>query len=336
MRRTAFLMAMAAALLSGSIAQAQQVDEASKSAARDIGKDGLEAFKAGRYDEAVDKLTRAYAVVKVPGLGLWTARALEKAGKLVEASEVYNEVGMLEVAEGDRAVQEVAKQDAAKEREALLPRIPKLTVQVEGAPANEVQVTVDGVPVAAALIGAARPANPGSHSATAKVGEQEVSEEVTLAEGESETVVLRLAAPAPAEQPSMQEPAPASAPAPAATAPADTGAADGSMQRTLGWVGLGVGGAGLVFGTVTGIIAVSKKSSLEDDGCVDGACYADQTDDVDSYNSMRTLSTVGFVIGGVGAAAGAVLLLTAPEQDESGPTVQAWLGAGSAGVKGSF
>ena len=336
MKRTAFLMAMAAALLSSPIARAQQVDEASKSAARDIGKQGLEAFKAGRYDEAVDKLGRAYAVVKVPGLGLWTARALEKAGKLVEASEVYNEVGMLEVAEGDRAVQEVAKQDAAKEREALLPRIPKLTIQVQGAPADQVQVTVDGVAVAAALIGAARPANPGNHSATGKLGEQQVTEEVTLAEGESKTVVLRVTAPAPVEQPAVAEPAPAPAPAPATTAPADTGTEDGSMQRTLGWVGLGVGGVGLVFGTVTGIMALSKKSALEDGGCVDGACYADQADDVDSYNSMRTLSTVGFVIGGVGAAAGAVLLLTAPEEKEAGPTLSAWLGVGSAGVKGSF
>ena len=80
------------------------------------------------------------------------------------------------------------------------------------------------------------------------------------------------------------------------------------MQRTLGWVGLGVGGAGLVFGGVTGLVVLSKKSALEDDGCVDARCYSDQADDVDSYNSMRTLSTVGFAVGGLGVAAGAALL----------------------------
>jgi len=332
MKRTVILLAVGALLLGCPIARAQQVDEASKSAARDLGREGLEAYKAGRYDEAVEKLSRAYAVVKVPGLGLWTARALEKAGKLVEASEIYHEVGMLPVTEGDRAVQEVAQQEAAKEREALLPRIPKLAVQVQGAAASEVEVMVDGVAVASALIGVARPANPGSHTASAKLGEQEMSEEVTLAEGESKTVVLELSAPATAEPPAVERPATA----PGTNPTADRGPHEGKLQRTLGWVGLGVGGAGLVFGTATGIMVLKKKSALEGDGCVDGACYTDQGDDVDSYNSMRTLSTVGFVVGGVGAAAGAALLLTAPKPKETGSRVRAWVGVGSAGLAGSF
>jgi hypothetical protein len=185
MKQTTWPLLLLAALLGSPAAIAQQVDQASKSAAREIGKEGLELYKAGRYSEAEAKLSRAYAVVKVPALGLWTARALEKTGKLVEAAELYHQVGLLQVSGGDREVQEAAQQAAATEREALLPRIPKLKVQVEGAPAGESQVTVDGVAISSALVGVKRPANPGKHSVVAKVGEQVVTEEVELREGES-------------------------------------------------------------------------------------------------------------------------------------------------------
>jgi uncharacterized protein HemY len=53
-----------------------------------VARDGLEAYDAGRYDEAIDKLSRAYEVAKLPTLAVHTARALAKAGRLVEASEV--------------------------------------------------------------------------------------------------------------------------------------------------------------------------------------------------------------------------------------------------------
>ena len=63
----------------------------------------------------------------------------------------------------------------------------------------------------------------------------------------------------------------------------------------------------------------------------------DETGGTGFVELLMVVACVSFlVIGGVGAAAGAVLLLTAPEEKQSGPTVQAWLGAGSAGVKGSF
>jgi len=352
LRRTTCVLAAMASLLGSPAVSAQPVDEASKSAARQIGKEGLEAYKAGRYEEALDKLSRAFAVVRVPALGLWTARAMVQTGKLVEASELYHQVGLIQATGGDQEVQEAAKQEAATELEALMPRIPKLTIELDGAPADQVAVTVDGVALAPALIRVARPANPGQHTAVAKLGEQQATESVTLAEGESKTVVLRIAAPAepkPAEPaapvatastPAPAEPATGPAPPPAApppaAAPEDTGAEGDNTQRTLGFVGLGVGAAGIVFGTITGALALQKQSDLEAKGCVDGHCYNDQADDVDSLNSMRTLSTVGFVVGAIGAAAGATLLLTAPDEGDPGPEVQAWIGVGQAGVAGRF
>ena len=71
-----------------------------------LGYEGVAAYQKGDYVSARDKLERAYRVVRAPSLGLWSARALEKSGKLVEASERYLEVTRLEVKAGEAAVQQ--------------------------------------------------------------------------------------------------------------------------------------------------------------------------------------------------------------------------------------
>ena len=90
---------------------------------------------------------------------------------------------------------------------------------------------------------------------------------------------------------------------------------------------------GLLLGSITGAMVLSKKAKLEDEGCVNYHCYTSQQDDVDSINSLRTISTVGFVLGGVGLAAGVTLLLTAPKAKE---TVALRIGPISAGIRGRF
>jgi hypothetical protein len=52
---------------------------------------------------------------------------------------------------------------------------------------------------------------------------------------------------------------------------------------------------------------------------------------------MGTISTVGFIVGLVGAGAGVVLLVTAPKaQTTSAASVSPYIGVGSAGVAGRF
>ena len=340
------LRAIALGLLLSPLAAGQS--DTNVTAARQIARQGLEAYDAGRYDEAADKLSRAYEVVKLPTLALHTARALVRAGKLVEASEIYLQATRLEARGEFQAEQERAQQDAARERAELVPRIPTVVVQVEGAPPNEVTVTVDGREVPMALLGGGYVVNPGTRALLAQHAGRSVSEQVVLAEGERKSVVLRFApqpeasAVAPADAPASPLPTlpPPPVAAPARTissvpAAADTGS-DGSVQRSLGWVGLGIGGAGLIFGSVTGIAVGSKKSELDAGGCVDGGCYPHQADDVDSYNQLRTLSTIGFVVGVVGATTGATLLLTAPDPEPTTARVHGWIGVGSVGVAGRY
>jgi hypothetical protein len=115
-----------------------------------------------------------------------------------------------------------------------------------------------------------------------------------------------------------------------------TSASNSNTMRTLGWVGIGLGAAGVVFGTTTGIITGVKYGSLKEDcggtRCVGTAKYGDR---VDSYSALRTMSTIGFIVGGVGAAAGITLLITSPKRD-SAPVVGLYVAPNAAGLEGAF
>jgi hypothetical protein len=322
---------------------AQTADDATRAAARSLGYEGIGDFQAGNFAVAADKLDRAYRALRVPSLGLWSARSLEKMGKLVAAAERYLEVQRLDPGSGASVdVQQQAQADAKTEHAALVPRIPNIVIQVEGAALEEVAVTVNGVPVPGSLLGIKRPVDPGSVALEAEHGGRRVNETATLREGELKTVTLRFAAASAVESPAVPVAAlaasPAAPPAPnAANQPTDAAASSGSSLRTIGFVTLAAGGVGVVTGAVTGLLAKSRKDSIE--GCEDTRCPPSATDDVESYNQLRTVSSVAFIGGGVLAATGIVLVLTAPSAKPASSArtspllaLSPWLGPGTAGV----
>lgn len=86
-------------------------------------------------------------------------------------------------------------------------------------------------------------------------------------------------------------------------APAHAEPRDGSTQRTIGWIALGVGGVGAVLGSIEGISAISSP-------CAGGkTCSAD---DKSSGNTSATIADVAFIVGAVGVVGGIALILTAP------------------------
>jgi hypothetical protein len=323
---------------------AQEVDESARAAARQVGNEGLQAYNQGQYGVALEKLNRAYAVVQAPTIGLWIARAMVQLGQLVEGAERYLEVTRIEIVGGDVELQKEAKRVAAEEREALLPRIPQLKVLVEGVPPDQVSVQLDGQDVPIALLGLERPVNPGVRRVEGRFGEQVVTEEATLAEGETKTMTLIFTAP-PAVEPESPRAVSATAPATAATSPAQSPADDtrlgpmpGTRQRILGWLSTSIGGAGLAVWGVTGAMLLAKRNELDSsDECVNQACGPAKHDTVEDLNALRPVSTLGFVVGGVGLATGLTLLLTAPDNNEGAkPRVTAWVSTGSAGLRGEF
>jgi hypothetical protein len=297
-------------------ARAQEIDEASRTAARAMGNSGVEAYQAGNYQEASDRLEKAYAIARVPSLGLWSARALRKLGLLVEAANRYLETASLQVPEGDYVIQKQAQTDATRELNVLKPRIPVIKIEVKGAKATEVNVSVDGTPLAASLVTEPRLVNPGEHQVTGKHGADRAQVSVTIGEAESKTAVLDFS--------KMK-----SAVRDVSTEKEDGGGA----FRTLAYVALGVGGAGIITGGVTGVLAIDKLGTIDKSPACDNRDCNDR-DLVDSYNMLRTVSSVGLIAGAVFAGVGVTLLFAGGSEKE--PSAAAFVGPGSVGVRGRF
>jgi hypothetical protein len=81
-----------------------------------------------------------------------------------------------------------------------------------------------------------------------------------------------------------------------------------SPWPVVGWVTGGVGLAGLGFGAAFGLVALGRQSSAH---CDAGGCDPGTRSGIES---AATLSTVGFVAGGVLLAAGVVILRFAPRE----------------------
>jgi hypothetical protein len=92
-----------------------------------------------------------------------------------------------------------------------------------------------------------------------------------------------------------------------------------------------------VVGSVAGVLAIRKRNELAS-VCPGSVCDPVEGPARDKYRSYGTISTVGFIVGGVGAAAGVVLLLTQPESTQTGKaaTMIPFIGLGGAGVRGTF
>lgn len=346
-RRLASAGALLLALSLAIPAVAQPVDDATRNAARELAHRAGEAYRKGDYEKAQDLYHRSYALIPAPTLSLREARSLVKLGRLVEAAEAYVRTTRTPLEADSPEPYRQAVQQAYAELGKLRPRIPQLKIVVKGKKKNDGRLTVkmDGTPVASALIGVTGPVDPGKHTLTATTESgATASATITLKPSESKTIDLDLDhSHVTAAKP---KPAPAATPKPVTPPPVggEQGTGHGSMQRTLGFVGLGVGAAGLGVGVITGLMATSRYKTVQDN-CPQNRCVTGSqgASDLDAFRSLRTVSTVGYIVGGVGVAAGVALLLTAPKSTPAAehasldkPRWTPFIGLGSAGVAGTF
>jgi hypothetical protein len=225
--------------------------------------------------------------------------------------------------------------------------IPTIVFEVKDAAGRDlsaVKVTMDGQPLADRLEGTALSIDPGVHTfAFDTEGHPKVEKQLVIREGEKgrrEPVMFGAAAPA-APQPApatvqVAPPAPETKPPPAPPQ-TDSGSVQSGeksglgTQKTVALVAGGVGVVGVVVGTVFGLQAMSKYNQAND--ACPGKC-ADQNG-VDLWKSTRSagnVSTVAFIVGGVGLAAGATLWFTAKPT----ATIQVGVGPGSIELRGSW
>ena len=282
------------------------------SSVRELAIEGLKAYDQGRYDEAADKLGRAYEVMRVPTVGLARARALVELGKLVEASELYLEVTRLELAPGQPATQERAKAEAAQERKSLMPRIPQLVLRTRAADGSGVTVRVDGVVVPPALLDTKRLVNPGRHSVVAQRGAETKSEEVVLGEGETTTIAIAFEAtpPKPTFEPPATRPA-TSAPTASPPKPSETGEGPRSAHSAGGdgcrRCGPGTRRRDRAMGR-------GSRASSTEEGCPNGDCPPGVARGCRILQCAAPHVDAGVLGGRVVLVGGGVLLLTSPSR----------------------
>ena len=330
LRRIALLLTAASVLVSSNAFAQGEPDDSTRAAARSLGTQGIEAYWANDYDTASTKLDRAFKLYATATLGLWSARAREKLGQLVAAAERYREA-LRATGQGDAEAQQKALKEARSELDALQPRIPTLTVHVN-ARAEDVSVTVDNARLPSALLDESRPTDPGSHFVVAVRGSERQQIEVRLREGEQRQLTIQFRG-----QPvAAAEPVPGSGESltltPLTAAPvANGGAAPPAATRggtsplkPLGIITMAFGGAALATAGVTALIANDKRA----DCTPENVCTPDIKQ---SYDSLRTVSTVSFYAGMGLAVGGLVMWLVAPN-DDAQPAAAVSFSAGPTGV----
>lgn len=321
--------------------------EASKKAAAEAANGALQAYAAGKYEEAITGFKKAEAAFHAPKFLLYIARSQVKLGKLLAAKATYESVLQEKLTSYAPPEFFTAQTDAKKELAELSPRIPTLEVRATGGIAA---VTIDGQP---AVGGQRTSLDPGEHVVSGTgPGLPEVTRKITLKEGEAhvETLEPPKVAPPPASATASGAGSASGGPlmAPVSTAtvvPAVTATAPpevpGFFARipTVTYVAYGVGAAGLIVGGVFGGLTLSKKGDYDALRSLEGADPRDVNQAAREGQTLAIVSDVGFLVGIAGAATGTVFWLLSdggPKDKKTGRTTFVGARAGGMTIGGTF
>jgi hypothetical protein len=329
----------AAALVAGpAVAQPRTPSAQELETARSLYKEGKGLRAAGNLGAALEKFQAAHALGNTPVTGIELARTYVMVGRLVEAREVCLQIARMPVASDETEKSAGARTEAAALGEELRPRIPSLSVRIEGAAAGEgVHLSIDGAEVPDVASGEPQKVNPGVHRVAARVGEgaeaREARGDAAVQEGQAAEMILTIPPAAALAQPTAhprwshpRKPQAPAAPPPGALA----------VLVPVGFAAAVVGGA---VGVLGGVSAWNRKSRLPDE-CLGTQCDSSNggAADLNAARTWATVSTVGFAVAGAGAVAGVVGLLLGPRESHAAAEarVSPWIGATMAGIRARF
>ena len=288
MNRWAFVLAVAAASASPSIASADgsEPSAADIATARDLFRDGARLAGEGKWQEALDAYTRSEALRPSTLTRYSIAVVQERIGKLVEAMESLHTF-----LRSDHDTATTRYVPAAQELlHSIEGRIGRIKVVVPGDPRGA-EVRIDGERVHPAAVGVYRRVNPGIRRVELRVpGLPPSVRIVDIAPGGSIEVTLRPSVHDDDRQStgSVSEPS------------ADAERVSSSPRRKVG-LAFAVGGAAVfVAGVGTGAYGYSRaRSSTTRDGSV-----------ADTARAVALIGDIGMSVGLVAAGVGSYLVFT--------------------------
>ena len=339
-QRLATVLFVAGATLVPGVAHAQSdsaaVAEALFQQARDL-------YKQEHYTDACPKFAESQRLDPKLGTLLNLAVCNQKLGKVATAWAEYTSAAVIAHRDGQKE-----REDFAREQIAVLEaKLPRVILQVN-APEPRLTITWDEQSMASAVLGTPLPVDPGKHRIAASApGKKPWSQEIKVPAEKGEVLVaipaleaaeLVIPPPTPPPAPALTTTPPPAPPLPVAPPPAPAG----NEAMIAVYTGFGIGGLGVVVGTVTGILTLSKASSIRS-GCTLGmpptGCPTNDAGSISATGTLANASNVSFALGAAGLAVGVVGLILRPRdapRATGGLEVTPTVGPGFVGASGRF
>jgi hypothetical protein len=301
-------------------------------AAAELFRQGRAALLEKQYDVACPRLADSQRLDPKVGTLINLARCEEAIDRRASAMRHWDDAVKLAHATGDARESWVTQQ-----RDALAPSVPRLSIHLAAGAPPDTRITLDGVALAQADMDAMMPVDAGTHVVVVGTSAAERRLELSVADEDVRAVTVDPRAPEPLV--SQQSPKTAAQEArPPAQAPVVVEAplSTGSTQRTIAYAAGGAAILAVGLGTAWGLQAIGARN---DPRCTNGLCdpagAEAQREGVDAGNR----ATAAFVVGGVLAATGVIIWLTAPRPAAAtsawvGPTAQP--GGGGVRVGGTW
>lgn len=265
---------------------------------------GQTLFDDGKFEEALPFFQDAFERTESPNASLYVARCLEKLERLDEAYMAMQATVSLATRKANEDEKYASTRDAAAQELVLLkPRVGLVVVafteEYPGAVAKlndrelsegELGVAVAVTPGMVTIVGTAE-------------GRETVSKTVEVAGGEMKTVALALAEAAGTPD-----------------SPSDDGPGfEITTIRAAGFAVAAVGVAGMVVFAITGSLASSKFSQVEEEcggvRCTDPA-YGDE---IDEGKTLSTVANVSVAVGGAALIAGVLMIILGGPEEADAP-----------------
>lgn len=308
-------------------AQTKTCSAKERKAASTLADKGFEQFEAADYAAAIDSFSRAEERCHSPRLLVFLARAHVRRRELLRAREILQQAADEPITRRSPSSFREAQIEARKELEELEPRIPVLQALFTGGASDGLAITLDGARVPAADLQRGKQIDPGEHTLVAEApGFQRVERHLVVRESTVERLEISM-------RPEATSDAPEDAP------PATPGSSPSLVPPVLAF---SVGAIGVGVGVATGLLSAGTVSDIKS-RCEGNQCLKSDAAAAERAELFGNVSTVGFIVGGLGVVTGATLLILRSGSSSPEPSggaarrvIEVEVGPGSVRLGGTF